>query len=139
MILGFALWAGIAAVIWLAWPSCRRRAARWWLLATMLLLPWVAWLYWLPRGVRYRRGIRRRRPAPFVAPTAVQHRDSVLFWRECQRTGTPTQRAIAPQMLTLLNDSPPVGAFRLSNGELSYILVDPSLGWPNPRLLDNEY
>lgn len=154
----------IAAGLWAAWPSCSRRA-RWWLIATITLLPFLAGPCWLIHGARYR--LRRRRqlyvitvPVPggllsfsdrsipygpdrrahrrqrrreaqrprYKPLTPTQHRDSVRFWEECQRTGTPTEQALAPQMLAFLDDLAP---WRVIN-------VD-SDSWPDPRLLDTEY
>lgn len=137
----------VAAVMWCAWPYCRRPRpgwtgrGLWWLIVTMALIPWLAWLYWVPRGVRYRvrrrqqlyqivvptpngalvysdrsipyppdrrarRRARRRDAQPLLA-TATQYRDSVRFWTECQRSGTPAEQALAPQMLAFLDESLP--------------------------------
>lgn len=131
--------AAIAAVIWAALPSCRRESSRWWLVATMVAVPWLAWAYWLPRAIRYRVE-RRRRLYEIVAPIpggvlvysdrSIHHyrperrahrrqrrqearvgaaptdrRESVRFWSERHHDGTPTERAIAPEMLALLRES----------------------------------
>jgi len=175
VILGFALWAGIAAVTWCAWPSCRRRAARGWLLATMLLLPWVAWLYWLPRGVRFRwryrwprsgvaaplyQRLANRRARRRSADLSAHHRTSVRFWLARERDGSPTEQAIAPQMLAFLNEARMARsrpAFRSHSrseegatvrtldevakvfGMPPHIATASPNDWPSPRPLDNEY
>ena len=125
----------IAVVIVVAWPTCKTGTSRWWLIGSTIAIPWLAWLYWVPRAVRYRLAISalKRRTA------AVQyHRDSVRFWLKCQRNGTPIEQAIAPQMLAFLSELAPPGIAPSGlRGRVepcrcgwcrpnSYILVDPS-------------
>jgi hypothetical protein len=131
--LGFLLVALTAAVLWIAWPSTSgANWARWCLYITMGLIPWLAWLYWVPRGMRYRLGQRRpgaQGQAITTIAAAEQRRASLRFWQERQRNGTPTEQALAPQMLAFLKESTPSEVFDMPRDET----------WPPSRLLDTEY
>lgn len=67
----------------------------------------------MPYGPDRRAHRRQRRQAAqhpqFQVATPTQYRNSVRFWEECQRSGTPAEQAVAPQMLAFLAEEVPVG------------------------------
>jgi hypothetical protein len=88
----------IGIVVVAAWPTCETETSRWWLIGTMVAVPWLAWLYWIPRRMRHELDKRR-----------VQRRgiriESVRFWTRCQHSGSPIEQAIAPQVLAFFADT----------------------------------
>lgn len=95
-----AFLASLAVVVIGAWPSCKSERSRWWLIITMGTIPWLAWVYWVPRAIRYwlTDDLKRQERAVDHA----QFNASLQFWIRCQHSGTPTEQAIAPQVLDVL-------------------------------------
>lgn len=69
-----ALFANVIAVTAVAWPTCRSERSRWLLIITMITIPWLAWVYWVPRAIRYWLE-RRRRFYQITAPGGPTYSD----------------------------------------------------------------
>ena len=98
--------AFIGVVIAIAWPTCETEASRWWLVGTMATIPWLAWLYWIPRRVRYELAKHRHRSVKQRGTLISERAESVRFWTQCQHSGSPIERVVASQMLAFFAELP---------------------------------
>lgn len=88
------------------WPGFRTPAERVALVALVVLLPIVGWIYVARRGYRARRGAAIGRRALAQAEATRRHAESVQFHRWMLEHGTPLEQTNARELLTMWGYTP---------------------------------
>lgn len=89
-------WLMIGTALWLSWPAFTTGRQRLTLVALVLLVPLVSWVWTITQGVRARRARNAEQRLAQLRKDSVQRARDIAYWRE-QRAVAATLGAGADQ------------------------------------------